>query len=97
MSLFKHASEILQGKINHFLNNAEDPAETLDLSYEKMITNLQETKRQREDAKIEHGVHHCCQQARLWQMGPRHHRQDLDQGAKHDLQHEPQRQQVGQC
>jgi phage shock protein A len=53
MSLFKHASEILQGKVNHFLNNAEDPAETLDLSYEKMITNLQETKRHLADVVTE--------------------------------------------
>ncbi len=53
MSLFKHASEILQGKVNHFLNNAEDPAETLDLSYEKMITNLQETKRHLADVFTE--------------------------------------------
>ncbi len=53
MSLFKHASEILQGKINHFLNNAEDPSETLDLSYEKMISNLQETKRHLADVVTE--------------------------------------------
>lgn len=53
MSLFKHASEILQGKINHFLNNAEDPAESLDLSYEKMIANLQETKRHLADVVTE--------------------------------------------
>ena len=53
MSIFKHASEILQGKINHFLNNAEDPAEALDLSYEKMITNLQETKRHLADVVTE--------------------------------------------
>ncbi|APZ43257.1 PspA/IM30 family protein [Acidihalobacter ferrooxydans] len=53
MSLFKHASEILQAKVNHFLNNVEDPSETLDLSYEKMISNLQDTKRHLADVYAE--------------------------------------------
>jgi len=53
MSLFKHASAILQARINHFLNNAEDPAETLDLSYEKMLSSLQETKRHLADVVTE--------------------------------------------
>jgi len=53
MSLFKHASEIVQAKINHFLDNAEDPNETLDLSYEKMMSNLQETKRHLADVVTE--------------------------------------------
>ena len=53
MSLFKHASEIVQAKINHFLDNAEDPAETLDLSYEKMMSNLQDTKRHLADVATE--------------------------------------------
>lgn len=53
MSLFKHASEILQARINHFLNNAEDPSETLDLSYEKMLSSLQETKRHLADVVTE--------------------------------------------
>ncbi len=53
MSLFKHASEIMQARINHFLDNAEDPAETLDLSYEKMMSNLQDTKRHLADVATE--------------------------------------------
>ncbi len=53
MSLFKHASEIVQARINHFLDNAEDPAETLDLSYEKMMSNLQDTKRHLADVTTE--------------------------------------------
>lgn len=53
MSLFKHASEIVQARINHFLDNVEDPAETLDLSYEKMMSNLQDTKRHLADVATE--------------------------------------------
>ena len=53
MSIFKHAAEILEGKVNHFLDNAEDPGETLDLSYEKMIANLQDTKRHLADVVTE--------------------------------------------
>ena len=54
MSIFKHAAEILEGKVNHFLDNVEDPGESLDLSYEKMITNLQDTKRHLADVVTEH-------------------------------------------
>ena len=53
MSIFKHAAEILEGKVNHFLDNVEDPGESLDLSYEKMITNLQDTKRHLADVVTE--------------------------------------------
>lgn len=53
MSLFKHASEIVQARINHFLDNAEDPSETLDLSYERMMSNLQDTKRHLADVATE--------------------------------------------
>lgn len=53
MSILKHAAEILEGKVNHFLDNAEDPGETLDLSYEKMIANLQDTKRHLADVVTE--------------------------------------------
>ena len=45
MSIFKHATDILGAKVNRLLSRAEDPAETLDLSYEKMLTSLQEGKR----------------------------------------------------
>lgn len=53
MSIFKHASEILEARVNHFLNKAEDPAETLDLSYEKMIESLQDSKRHLADVVTE--------------------------------------------
>jgi phage shock protein A len=53
MSLFKHAANILEAKVNRLLSKAEDPAETLDLSYEKMITNLQESKRHLADVVTE--------------------------------------------
>jgi phage shock protein A len=45
MGLFTRTLEILQAKYNRFLNRAENPSDTLDLSYEKMLTGLQETKR----------------------------------------------------
>lgn len=53
MSLFKHAAQILEAKVNKLLNQAEDPAETLDLSYEKMVASLQETKRHLADVEAE--------------------------------------------
>ena len=45
MSIFSRVADILQAKTHTLLNRLEDPNETLDLSYEKMITGLQETKR----------------------------------------------------
>ncbi|MDA8361694.1 MAG: PspA/IM30 family protein [Gammaproteobacteria bacterium] len=45
MSFLKRATEIFEGKINKLLNVAEDPNESLDLSYEKMLAGLQETRR----------------------------------------------------
>ena len=53
MSIFKHAADILEAKVNRLLSRAEDPAETLDLSYEKMLTNLQEGKRHLADVVTE--------------------------------------------
>ena len=53
MSIFKHAANILEAKVNKLLNRAEDPAETLDLSYEKMLTSLQEAKRHLADVVTE--------------------------------------------
>lgn len=44
MSIFKRASDIVEGKVNKLLNRLEDPNEMLDLSYEKMVKNLQEVK-----------------------------------------------------
>ncbi|HKS88295.1 MAG TPA: PspA/IM30 family protein [Stellaceae bacterium] len=44
MSVFGRVADILQAKTHKLLNILEDPNETLDLSYEKMIAGLQETK-----------------------------------------------------
>jgi phage shock protein A len=53
MSIFSKAVDILQGKTNHLLNTLEDPNETLDLSYDKMVSALQESKRQLADVVAE--------------------------------------------
>jgi phage shock protein A len=45
MSIFGRVADIFQAKTHKLLTALEDPNETLDLSYEKMITGLQETKR----------------------------------------------------
>ena len=44
MTVFSRVADILQAKTHKLLNQLEDPNETLDLSYEKMITGLQQTK-----------------------------------------------------
>ena len=53
MSIFQHAANILEAKVHKLLSRAEDPAETLDLSYEKMLTSLQEAKRHLADVVTE--------------------------------------------
>ncbi len=53
MSFLKRATEVLEGKINKLLNAAEDPNESLDLSYEKMLAGLQETRRHLADVVTE--------------------------------------------
>ncbi len=53
MSIFKHAADILEAKVSKLLSRAEDPAETLELSYEKMITSLQDAKRHLADVVTE--------------------------------------------
>lgn len=45
MSVFARVADILQAKTHKLLNLLEDPNEALDLSYEKMLSQLQETKR----------------------------------------------------
>ncbi len=42
--MLQRAFEIIEAKINKLLNKLEDPNETLDLSYEKMVAGLQEVK-----------------------------------------------------
>ena len=44
MGILKRAIEITEAKINKFLNRVEDPNEMLDLSYEKMLSGLQEVR-----------------------------------------------------
>ena len=45
MSLFGRIADLFQAKTHKLLTSLEDPNETLDLSYEKMLTGLQDTKR----------------------------------------------------
>jgi phage shock protein A len=45
MSIFGRVADLFQAKTHKLLTALEDPNETLDLSYEKMITGLQDTKR----------------------------------------------------
>jgi len=44
MSILNRVADLFQAKTNKLLNALEDPSATLDLSYEKMLTGLQETK-----------------------------------------------------
>ncbi|KPV44544.1 PspA/IM30 family protein [Alicyclobacillus ferrooxydans] len=53
MGLFKRASDMVEAKVSKFLNRLEDPNEMLDLSYEKMLTNLQEVRRHLADVVTE--------------------------------------------
>ena len=45
MSVFKRMSDVMQEKLNHVLAGAENPAEALDLSYEKQVEALQQVRR----------------------------------------------------
>lgn len=45
MSVFKRMSQVFQQKANAALNKVENPTEALDLSYEKMLENLQQVRR----------------------------------------------------
>jgi phage shock protein A len=44
MSILGRVADLFQAKTNKLLNVLEDPNDTLDLSYEKMLTGLQTTK-----------------------------------------------------
>ena len=44
MSILGRVADLFHAKTNKLLNALEDPNDTLDLSYEKMLTGLQETK-----------------------------------------------------
>ena len=45
MGIMKRVSTIFQAKANDALNKAEDPRQTLDLSYEQQLENLTKVKR----------------------------------------------------
>lgn len=45
MSILGRVSDLFQSKTHKLLNALEDPNEQLDLSYEKMLTGVQDTKR----------------------------------------------------
>lgn len=45
MSILGRVADLFQANTNKLLNALEDPNDTLDLSYEKMLSGLQETKR----------------------------------------------------
>ncbi|WP_158810861.1 PspA/IM30 family protein [Beijerinckia sp. L45] len=45
MSIFGRVADLFQAKTHKLLDSLEDPNDTLELSYEKMIVGLQDTKR----------------------------------------------------
>ncbi len=53
MSLFSRFNNIIAAQANKFLNAAEDTDAALELSYETMLSNLQETKRHLADVVAE--------------------------------------------
>ena len=64
MSILGRVADLFQAKTHKLLNALEDPNDTLDLSYEKMLTGLQETKRHLADVVAQRvlgraGALHC--------------------------------------
>lgn len=53
MTLFTRVADLFQAKTHKLLDSLEDPNATLDLSYERMIAGLQETKRHLADVVTE--------------------------------------------
>ncbi|HVB02075.1 MAG TPA: hypothetical protein VNE42_12565, partial [Acidimicrobiales bacterium] len=45
MAFMKRLSQVVQAKANKALNRVEDPRDTLDLSYEKQLEQLQQVRR----------------------------------------------------
>jgi len=45
MGAFRRLADIIRAKVNKLLDRVEDPRDTLDLSYEKQIENLQKLRR----------------------------------------------------
>jgi len=75
MGLFQRAHEIVEAKANRALDQAENPAETLDLSYEKMLDQLTQVRRalvdvaasrkrlELQEAQLQHSIDHLQDQA----------------------------------
>ncbi len=53
MNIFRRTANIAESKISKFLDSLEDPNAALDLSYEKMLSALQEVKRHLADVVTE--------------------------------------------
>ncbi|MDQ0472402.1 PspA/IM30 family protein [Labrys wisconsinensis] len=53
MSILERIADLFQAKTHKLLSRLEDPNETLDLSYERMLTGLQETRRHLADVVTE--------------------------------------------
>ena len=76
MGMFSRMSTIVKSKMNRMLDNAEDPRETLDYSYEKQLEMLQNVKRgvvemvtakrriQQQAAKVKENISRLERQAR---------------------------------
>lgn len=76
MSLFQRAHAIVEAKANRALDNVENPAEMLDLSYEKMLEQITQVKRalvdiaasrrqiELQEQQLEHSVAHLQDQAK---------------------------------
>lgn len=56
MGLFRRAADLIEGKVNKLMDRVEDPNETLDLSYERMVDGLQQVKRHLADVVTEEKV-----------------------------------------
>jgi len=68
MNIFRRAANIAESKVNKLLDAVEDPNATLDLSYEKMLSSLQEVKRHLADVvteqkSLEHQINALKKQA----------------------------------
>ena len=64
MGLFDRMRTILSAKANTILDQAENPRETLDYSYEKLVELLQKVQRGIVDEVT--AKHRLAQQARTW-------------------------------
>ena len=76
MGLFQRAHDIVEAKANRALDQAENPSEMLDLSYEKMLEQLTQVRRalvdiaasrkriELQETQLQHSVDHLQDQAR---------------------------------